>query len=245
MTPEELVADVCPTIGSLGSAFYFTPETLARGKELGLDGFRFYFLGRGGVLGDVEPQVVQSAFGYFEAGLISKMWTTGRETAGVSPREVGRAYVEVSRDFGRQRFSGLERLAGFCTAAEAVVAGVDPSALALYAALAAEPLPDDEPARAMQLVTVLRELRGSVHLVAVVSEGLSPKVAHYFRRPGDFATFGYSDQDIPTVGDAEREAISRVDARTDELMATAFSILDQKGREDLSAGVHEMAAAAS
>jgi hypothetical protein len=51
MTPEELTAAASPRIGAMGSVFYFVPETAARGKELGLDGFRFYVLGRGGVLG--------------------------------------------------------------------------------------------------------------------------------------------------------------------------------------------------
>ena len=39
--------------GDIGSAFYFHPDTLAMAKGHGLDGFRMYFLGRGGVLGDV------------------------------------------------------------------------------------------------------------------------------------------------------------------------------------------------
>ncbi|MGI9594675.1 MAG: helix-turn-helix domain-containing protein, partial [Acidimicrobiales bacterium] len=52
-------------IGAAGAAFYVNPDTLARGKELGLDGFRFYVLGRGGVMGDVPAKVVESAFGYF------------------------------------------------------------------------------------------------------------------------------------------------------------------------------------
>ena len=80
MDSMELVQTACPKIGSLGSAFYFHPDTVAKGKELGLDGFRFYFLGRGGVLGDVEPQVIQSAFGYFEPGLIAKIWNSAKET---------------------------------------------------------------------------------------------------------------------------------------------------------------------
>jgi hypothetical protein len=42
MTPDELIAAVAAPIGSIGSSFYFAPETLAAGKELGLDGFRFY-----------------------------------------------------------------------------------------------------------------------------------------------------------------------------------------------------------
>ena len=87
----------------------------------------------------------------------------------------------------------------FCAAAETVVTNADPAGLALFAALSSEPLADDVPARAMQLVMVLRELRGSVHLLAVVSAGVSPRVAHYFRRPNDFTTFGYAEDDVPTL----------------------------------------------
>ncbi|MHB1787058.1 MAG: SCO6745 family protein [Acidimicrobiales bacterium] len=244
MTPEELVTEACPTIGALGAAFYFTPTTLARGKELGLDGFRFYLLGRGGVLGDVEPAVVQSAFGYFEAGLVTKLWNSARERVGATPREVGRAYVAASQDFGRQHFSGLSGLDGFCAAAEAVVEGVNPAGLALYAALSAEPLADDVAARAMQLVTVLRELRGSIHLLAVVSAGVSPRVAHYFRRPTDFTTFGYGEDDVPTLSDEDQATMAAVDAHTDRLMGRAFDVLDDTERTALAAGVHQMADAA-
>jgi hypothetical protein len=243
MTPEELVAQACPTIGTLGSAFYFAPETLARGKELGLDGFRFYFLGRGGVLGDVEPAVVQSAFGYFETALVAKIWTSARERAQGTPREIGRAYIEAGQEFGRRHFAALPGLDGFCAAAEKVVAGVSPAGLALFAALAAEPLASDSPARAMQLVAVLRELRGSEHLVAVVAAGVSPSVAHYFRRPGDFATFGYAEADAPALTDADRAAMAAVDATTDRLMAAAFGVLADPEREALAAGVRRMAGA--
>ncbi len=244
MTSEELVAQVCPTIASLGAAFYFAPETLARGKELGLDGFRFYFLGRGGVLGDVEPPVVQSAFGYFEAKLVDRMWNSARERCQLGPREVGRLYVEASRQFGRLRFSSVDGLGDFCAAAERVVAATDPAGLALYAGLAAEDLPDDEPGRAMQLVTVLRELRGSVHLMAVVCAGVSPKVAHYFRRPNDFATFGYGEDETPVLTDADRARMDDVDAHTDRMMARAFDVLDGRAAAALAMGVQRMAAAA-
>jgi hypothetical protein len=46
MTPEQLVETACPLVGSVGAAFYFVPETLAVGKELGLGGFQWYALGR-------------------------------------------------------------------------------------------------------------------------------------------------------------------------------------------------------
>ncbi len=244
MTPEELVADACPRIATLGAAFYFSPETLARGKELGLDGFRFYFLGRGGVLGDVDARVVQSAFGYFEANLAAKFWDSARDRANGTPREVGRAYVSASQDFGRQYFTAVPGLEGFCAAAETVVAKIDPAGLTLFAGLSSEPLPDDMPARAMQLVTVLRELRGSIHLLAVVAAGVSPRAAHYFRRPDDFTAFGYAEEDAPLLTADDRTAMASVDAHTDQLMERAFAVLDGPAATDLSDAVRHMSTAA-
>ena len=241
MTPEELVATACPLLGSVGAAFYFDPSTLSRGKELGLDGFRFYFLGRGGVLGDVEAPVVQSAFGYFSPGVVAKMWNSGR--AIVAPREAARAYAEESQRFGREHFGAVPGLDGFCAAAEAVRDAAHPAALALFAGLAAEPLAEDAPARAMQLATVLRELRGSVHLVAVVASGVSPRVAHYFRRPDDFAAFGYGEADVPVVTEGDRSRMAAADALTDALLLPVFGVLDEEGREALVRGVQGMAAA--
>ncbi|MEZ5230551.1 MAG: hypothetical protein R2710_28945 [Acidimicrobiales bacterium] len=61
MTPEAVISATAGPTGNVGAAFYFHPDTLAKGKELGLDGMRFYILGRGGVLGDAESDVVASA----------------------------------------------------------------------------------------------------------------------------------------------------------------------------------------
>jgi len=243
MTTEELVATACPLIGSLGAAFYFDPETLAAGKKLGLDGFRFYFLGRGGVLGDVEAPVVQSAFGYFEPKLLTKMWDTGR--ARVSPREAARVYAEASRSFGRSRFAGVKGLEEFCAAALAVRDAAHPAGLALFAGLAAEPLADDPPAQAMQLVAVLRELRGSVHLLAVVASGVEPKVAHYFRRPDDFVSFGYAEDEVPLLTEVDRARMAQADALTDEIVGRAFGVLDELGGVALLDGLRSMTKAAS
>ena len=234
-TTEQQVREASTKIGALGWAFYFVPETLARGKELGLDGFRFYFLGRGGVLGDVEAPVVASAFGYFNPDLVRTMWDSGREK--VAPRDAGRAYVQCCQEFGRRRLADVEGLAAFCEAAEAVNAAVDVAGLALYAGAAAEPLADDLPARAMQLVTVLREHRGSVHLLAVLASGLTAKQAHYLRRPDDFASFGWDDGDRPSVTDADRQALATADELTDRLLVSPYSVLDEAGWRALLDGL--------
>lgn len=239
MTPEELVATACPKIGSLGSAFYFDPATVTKGKELGLDGFRFYILGRGGVLGDVESAVIHSAFGYFAPGLIDKMWNDAKSK--MNPRDAGRAYVEAAQDFGRARFGQVEGLDAFCQAAGAVNDATDAASLALYAGLAAEPLAEDAPARAMQLTAVLREYRGSAHLAAVRVLGLDPAVAHAIKRPDDVTTFGY--QEPPSYGEAEQALHNEAEALTDKMVLGAYSAVDADGAAALVAGLEGMEAA--
>jgi hypothetical protein len=239
MTPNELVQAACPKIGTLGAAFYFDPATLARGKSLGLDGFRFYMIGRGGVLGDVEPAVVQSAFGYFHPLVVERIWSSAKEK--IAPREAGRAYMACCQDFGRAHFADIPHLDAFCQAAQAINAAADPAGLALYAGISAEPLADDLPARAMQLVAVLRELRGSAHLMAVLTSGLTPEIAHYLRRPNDYTTFGWGETP-PEVTDDDRAKLETADRLTDQLVAPPYSAAEGSGAEALLAGLTAMEA---
>jgi len=243
MDTSELVARVSPAFGQLGSAYYFTPETVAAGKAVGLDGFRFYFLGRGGVLGDVEWPVVMSAFGYFKPSLVERLWTTAKER--YPARDAARLHLERCHDYGRAHFGDVAGLAGFCEAAEAVkeAAMVDPAGLTLFAGWAAEPLAEDPPARAMQLVSALRELRGSAHLVAVVASGLPTPVAHRIRRPGDLEAFGWGPDDIPVPTDEDRTRLAAADALTDRLVTGAFAVLDDAGAAALVQGLEGIKAA--
>jgi hypothetical protein len=239
MNPTELVQAACPKIGSLGAAFYFDRDTLAKGKALGLDGFRFYFLGRGGVLGNVEPKVVQSAFGYFAPDLVTKMWTSAQEK--MAPREAGRLYLECAHEFGRRKFSSITGLDAFCAAAEAINAATDPAGLALYAALSAEPLCDDLPGRAVQLTAVLREYRGSCHLAAIRANNLDVSVAHAIKRPDDVNSFGYPE--APTITDADRALHEAAEAMTDAMVLKAYSAVGETGASALLAGLVAMEAA--
>lgn len=235
---REFTANAAGPIGTLGSSFYFAPNTLAAGKEHGIDGFRFYFLGRGGVLGDVESQVVASAFGYFHPALVDKMWNSAKEK--LAPRDAGRLYLRCAHELAREKLAGVEGLDEFCAAAETINDAVDPAGLALYSAIDAEPLPDDAPARALQLLAVLREARGSTHLLAVRACGLSPRVAHQIKRPNDVKTFGWEELEIT---DDHRARHQRAEELTDELMEPAFATLDERGREALLRGLERISAA--
>ncbi len=238
MQPEELVAAASPKIGVMGWAFYFVPETAAAAEALGLDAFRFYFLGRGGVLGDVEAPVVASAFGYFKPELVAHMWDSAR--AVVAPRDAGRAHLLASADHGRRHLAEVDGLDAFCAAAEAVNGAADPTALTLYAAMRCEPLVDDVPGRAMQLVTVLRELRGSAHLLAVRAVGLDGRTAHWITRPGDIGMFGWSEDEAPEITDRHRDAMVEAEAVTDRLVTPAYAVLDESGQAALLGGLEAM-----
>lgn len=241
---HELITQACPQIGTVGPSFYFTDETIAAGKEHGLDAFRFYFLGRGGVLGDVEPPVVTSAFGYFHPDLVAKMWNTGRERTQLSPRDAGRLFLRCCQDFGRAHFGDLAGLEQFCAAAQRVNDAADVAGLALYSAIAAEPLAEDIPARAMQLTAVLREFRGSAHLLAILAtDGINPATAHGIRRPDFWTFFGYEDGTCPAGTEAERAALAAADELTDRLVAPAFDVLDDADRAALLTGLATMSQA--
>ncbi len=223
-------------LGSIGAAFYFHPDTVERGKEAGLDGFRFYILGRGGVLGDVEPAVVHAAFGYFHTGLIDKMWNSGKER--VAPREAARLYQECAHDLGRSKFADITGLDDFVDAATAVVDAVEGASLPLFAGVRAEPVPDDVPAAAMHQSMVLREMRGSVHLLALTACAVPTPVAHAIKRPGDVALFGYDEP--PEVTDDDRANWHRAEELTDVLLAPAYETLSESQAHALVNGTAAM-----
>ncbi len=238
MTPEELVSATSAQINSLGAVYYFHPDTIAHGKEaLRLDGMRFYLFGRAGVLGDVEAPVVTAAFGYFAPAVVEKLWNSSK--ANVNPRDAARAALGCNADIGRAALGDVEGLQAFCDAAEQVIADVNPAGLQLYAGFAAEPLPEDLPARALQLTICHREMRGSAHLAAVIAAGVHPSVAHAIRRPNDIATFGWPEDLVIT--EADRANLAAADAATDAMSAGHYSSLTDAQRDAFVTGIEAMA----
>ena len=241
MTLDELIATACPIIKDTGWAFYFAPATMARGAELGLEPVQFYAMGRGGVLGDVEPAVVSSAFGYFNPTLVANLWNAGK--AVVSPRVAGAAFMECCIEHGRAKLAAVDGLDGFVAAGEKVLAATEVEAFALFAATNAEPAATDAPGRAMQIVTVLREYRGSAHLAAVRAVGLTSKQAHFVTRPNDAAQFGWSPDDAPVVDDAVRASMVEAERLTDLMVRGAYAALGVAERDTFVSGLRAVQAA--
>ncbi len=89
----------------------------------------------------------------------------------------------------------------------------------------------------MQLIAVLREFRGSAHLLAVRAEALDARTAHYLHRPGDMAMFGWGEDETPEVTDSDRSKLQAALHLTDKLVVPAYSVLDESGQRTLIAGL--------
>jgi len=235
MDTKTLLDSACPLIGELGSAFYFIPETGAAGKELGLGGMEFYVLGRGGSMGDCDGRAIAAAFGYFNPDFLTKVW--GDAAAKCPPRKAGSAHLECAANLGRAKFGSLAGLDGLVAALDKVRTAVDPDGLGLYAAMATEPLASDAPGRAMQLIALLREFRGSAHLVALRTVGLASPVAHAAKRPDMWKLFGYPEESKPEITAEVTAKLAEAEAITDRIVEPAYAVLTDAERDALVAGM--------
>jgi hypothetical protein len=124
---------------------------------------------------------VHSAFGYFNPALIARIWNSAKHV--VPPREAARAYIAAAHDHGRRKFGELDGLDAYVEAAAMVIASLDGAAMALFAGLRAESVPEDAPAAAMHQAMVLREMRGSAQLAVFRTHGNRRPVQAVVRRP--------------------------------------------------------------
>jgi len=173
LSAQDAVQETDHRFHDVGSMFMLHGDTMARAGENGYTNpFAFYFVGRGGVLGDVDADVVVAAMGWFQPDMVRSNWEEGVAVAGA--REGARRYGQACAAWGRDHLAGVDEIDRLAVLAEQLVRSAEPSALPLFAGWRAEPLVDDAPGRAMQLIHLLREWRGGLHLVATTGAGLSP-----------------------------------------------------------------------
>lgn len=195
LTAEQTVQAADAVIHDVGTTWMLSEHVAAHAREHGYGkAFPFYFVGRGGVLGDVDAGVVVAAMGYWEPGLLRRMWDRGLAVAGA--REGARRYAATCAAWADEHLTGLRDPERLAELAGRVVDAVEVCGLSLFAGWRAEPLPPPGPARVLHLVHVLREWRGSAHVVATTAAGLGPleailtnegaDQARYFGWRGDF-----------------------------------------------------------
>lgn len=241
MNNKELLDSVSPAINALGSAFYFIPETMEAGKGIGLGGMEFYVQGRAGQMGTCEPEAVAAAFGYFKPALIKSVLDAAN--AKVDPRVAGKAHLEACAALGRAKLADLPGLDAFVAVLEKVNQAADPDGLALFAAIRTETPASDPAGRAMQLIAILREFRGSAHLVALRAVGLKSSIAHFVKRPDMWKQFGYTEEEAPEVTDEIRAKMDEAERITDAIVEPAFAVLDNDERRVLVEGLEAAKAA--
>ena len=241
MNNQELLDAACPLINDLGAAFYFIPETLGVGKAMGLGGMEFYVQGRAGQMGNTEPEAVAAAFGYFKPALLKSVLDAANAKS--EPRVSGAAFMNACATLSRAKLSGLSNLDAFVAALEKVNNAADGDGLALYAAINTEKLAEDAAGRALQLIAILREYRGSAHLVALRASGLDSKTAHYMKRPDMWKQFGYTEEEAPVITDEIKAARVQAENITDRIVEPAFAVLSDAERSILVDGLKEVKAA--
>ncbi len=220
-------------IGEAISVFMLNPDTFEKSLAAGYpDPFAAYFAGRGGVLGDVTGTTLNAVFAVFEPNLARSCWENG--TAVHDASESCRLYWEQIANFGRTYLTGAEGLDRIAALGEKVIAQAPEPGLPLYAGWRAMPLAEDAPARALQVMMVLRELRAAVHFNALTISGLSPVEAHILNHGTDYAAFmGWQP---PFVDAAGKEGLyDDVEEVTDRRMAQIFqSSLTAAEADDLA-----------
>jgi hypothetical protein len=172
------------------------------------------------MLGDVTPDVVTAAMGWFAPSTIAAMYTEGAGVAGA--HGAAQRMAEAHTKWGDKYYPQIGDLNEAVAVCEDLVIGLEGSALPLFAGWRQAPPSSTAAGRAAQLMQMLREWRGGLHLVATTAVGLSPLEAILTNEgEGQAKFFGWSTPfpDVTAIKTKHDEA----EAMTDRLCAAALA----------------------
>ena len=215
-------------VSSVGSHFMLDGATYARGAELGFQGLDFYAGGRGGVLGDVDADVVAAAFAFFEPAYVRSQWEMAR--AVMAPEAAAAEWATCCAAWGEAHISDdapLDRLNGLL---DEVVAAGRPACAAVFSGWRALPVPTSPKAHAAHQMNALRELRHGLHSAAIVAAGITPHEALSISSPHMAPIFGWAElADVEGLADRR----SGAEHATNVAVAHTFGTLDDAARAEL------------
>lgn len=229
----ESVAAAGTAIEQAVAVFMLHPETyggsVAAGYENPLAG---YIAGRGGVLGDATGATVAAVFAVFEPKAVAAMWDEGIAVRGAAG--AAEVYWNQTAEFGRTYLSGAEGLDRIAALGEKLIAAAPNWGLPLFVGWRAMPLADDAPARALQVMFVLRELRAALHFNALSLSGVTPIEAHMLNKGPQYAAmFGWPE---PYADGADKkDRYDEIEQATNRRMTELFSAaLEDTEAEELA-----------
>ncbi len=208
-------------IHDIGTAMYMSPDVFGWAAEWGWSNpFAFYFAGRGGMLGEVDHDVVTSALGWFEPNAVKAMYSEGSAIAGSVSAAARMA--EAHARWGDKHFAGVEGIENMVAVTEDLVAGLEGSAIPVFVGWRKAKPAESAAGRAAQLMQMLREWRGGLHLVATTAAGLTPLEAILTNEgAGQAKFFGWAEP-FPDVA-AIKARHDEAEETTDRLCALTLA----------------------
>jgi hypothetical protein len=220
----DLVRATSIPIHDIGTAIYLSPDVFGWAAEWGWSNpLSFYFAGRGGMLGDVSAEVVTSALGWFEPNAVTAMYTEGSGVAGATGAATRMA--EAHAKWGEKHYAAVDALDEKVAVTEELVDGLEGSGIPLFVGWRDADRCGTPAGRAAQLMQILREWRGGLHLVATTAVGLTPLEAILTNEgPGQARFFGWPEPfpDISAVKAKHDEAEEITDRLCAEGLARAL-----------------------
>lgn len=219
-------------VGDLGGNWMMSDAEEQATVAAGMVDWQLYFLGRHGVLGDVDADVVVASAFVFPADHLRREWEAAR--ALMTPTEALDRYLGVCHQWGSDKladFADVERLADL---GQKVIDSSDVLGLPLFAGWRAVPSPASGPQRCAQVLQVLREHRGACHGVALAALQLDPLLAILVNQGGEenAKEYGWLPP-FPEVTDTDRALRERVEELTDSLAAVAYDGLSESEQAEL------------
>jgi hypothetical protein len=231
VTPEQAAHETRTPVVILPSKFMFDDATLARGAELGFNGFDFYVAGRGGALGDVPADVVVAAFVFFGPDAVTDAW---ERSAPIMPRrDAAREFSKCAHSWADKHLADdvdwprLAFLTGKITET-APVAGAP-----VFAGWRDLPEPSSPKALAVHRLNALRELRGGMHGAAVLTVGLTPPEAVSVLTPQLVTMLGWEEPAVDA--DALKDRWQLAESRTDRMVGKHYARLTETERDEFVA----------
>lgn len=217
-----------PAVAQVSSHFMLDGNTYKRGAELGFEGLDFYVTGRGGVLGEVDADVVSAAFTFLEPHAVRALWDQGR--AVMPPARAASEFAACCHAWAEEHVPDDLDATRLGDLVGDVVAEASPACASVFAGWRALAVPTAPKARIVHQMNALRELRLGLHGAAVVTSGLTPLQAVSLRSPAMAPVFGWAEL-------ADVDGLSGLwdvaEERTNQAIAHAFAGLDDAGRAEL------------
>ena len=213
---DQAVRDAGASMGEAIGIFMLHPVTFGGSIAAGYENpFAGYVAGRGGVLGEATGATVASVFTVFEPNFVNACWEEGVAVCGAAG--AAKVYWNQVADFGRKYLTDAEEPARIAQLGEKVIAATSPLGLPMYAGYRNMPLAEDDAARALQVMFVLRELRGDVHFKALSLSDITPVEAHMLHGGRDYTMmFGWAE---PFADGADKkERYAELEATTNRRM---------------------------